>query len=283
MTKKFVAGQTLLYQDKWRNVLKNLKDKNVEIPAFAERAVEAKSLNFLDPAVYNKNKKKCTFNNTTYGCFEDLCRDYNTRERINYAGVDQYPEEFKEMVDRYEKLKIIRKAEPDELDKVQLNPCNILQTRENKFSFLVHPVINARANDDTTEDCSLMNIMHRGDILMESEEVETFDFWSAYHQFRLNYETMLMMGIKIDGVVYLCQTAMYGPSACVILINTLVNLAVMENALHFNCYRAFQNICSSFQRISKGKRTVVLERTVRRDFHRRYYCIKNHPRIPKKN
>ena len=222
-----------MHQSWWKAAFERLRSNNVEIKPFAERIVETMSLDFQDKHVYNAKRERVTFNNKSYSKNQQLRDEYNSMESPFYGGVKKYPKEFEKITKTYFKVGILRWAKKHELEHIQINPYNIVETKPNKFSMIIHPILNARYSKP---EFSLVNILDRGDQLVQADHFMVFDLSSCYHQFKLCYSSVLQMGIKIDGRVAVAQTAFYGPSPAVVLVNTMVNYAALDASLHFNVY-----------------------------------------------
>lgn len=214
----------------WRYRLDRLKKRDIYVPPWADRAVEY-GLNIRDKAVYLKNKERVIFNDIEYKRFKLLQDHFKYAKNPNYFGCTEFEEQCDKMVAEYEKLGIFREAETREIPLVQINPLNCLKVRENKFALLVHSLDNARYSQP---EMSLMDLLQRGEALIKPDNFTTHDLKSCYMQFELSRESKLAMGVRYKNRVLICQTGMYGPSAMVIMVNTLVNLICLDASIKFD-------------------------------------------------
>ena len=229
----WTAGTALDNQTVWLAAFSRLKEKYVLISPASERAVAQKEVCIFDPEIYLKNKENVTFQNQKYRKFVHLAEKYNTCKNPNYRGVEEFKSEFDTLVKDYFKLGIIRWATEDEIPHIQINPLNVIKTKESKFSLIIHSIHNCRYSKP---DMNLMDILNRGQQLREAKEYMVIDMKSCYHQFRLSRKSVLALGCRIDGRIAVWQTMGYGPSPAVYIVNNLVNYAVLDAALNHDTF-----------------------------------------------
>ena len=72
----------------------------------------------------------------------------------------------------------------------------------------------------------LTDISDEGLVLKEQKSLRCEDLKSCYHQYPISEKSMYASGCVYGGVVYLCQTMMYGPAPCVIIADELLDIAI---------------------------------------------------------
>ena len=140
----FKPGQALANQELWLEDLKFLKRQNFNVPKFAWQAIETQSVNLLSEEYCWKTKRNIQFNNKKFRSFDDLVQEYKckTESAINYSGCEENKEQFDKMMNEYLDLGIIEFAKPEQQETIIINPLNCLQTKPNKFSIILHTLIN---------------------------------------------------------------------------------------------------------------------------------------------
>lgn len=177
--KDWKAGVALENRREWLRVFDRLEHKHVLINPASKRAVDKQAICIFDPEIYAKNREIVTFNNQKYRKFSHLAQKYNDCKNPNYNGCVEFEREFDNLIEDYFKKAIIRWATPEEIPLVQINPLNIIQTKENKFSLIIHSVHNARYSKP---ECNLMNILNRGQQLLDAENYSVEDMKSCYSE-----------------------------------------------------------------------------------------------------
>ena len=81
------------------------------------------------------------------------------------------------MMDNYIELGIVKYLPEEECENAILNPLNLLETREGKFSIVLHTLINSLYRK---MDIKMMDVVHRGPILREATKLRTEDLVSCY-------------------------------------------------------------------------------------------------------
>ena len=229
---EFIAGQALANKSMLEAALRRLENKNVLIENFVYEAVEEGKINTRHPDVYLKNKEMVVWNNRKMR-FSDLQKHMNNSDNPNYEGTREFPEIYKELVEKYLKLKCFRVCKKEEEHLVQINPMNVIQTREDKFSLIIHSIDNCKYKKPA---CTLLNVLERGNQFMETDYLMCEDLKSCYHQYALNAESMYSMGVKYGDQILIAQVCFYGPSPAVKIINTLVNLVVLDSSLRHDVW-----------------------------------------------
>ena len=74
---------------------------------------------------------------------------------------------------------IVKYVPEEEAENIILNPLNLLETREGKFSIVLHTLVNSLYRK---MDIQLMDVVHRGEILREAEKLRTEDLVSCYRK-----------------------------------------------------------------------------------------------------
>ena len=225
---EWTAGVALDNQEAWSKAFNRLNEKHVLINPSSARAVKNKEVCIFDPEIYLKNRETVVFQNQKYRKFAHLAEKYNNCKNPNYRGVEEFRTEFDKLVKEYFEKGILRWATEAEIPSVQINPLNVIKTKESKFSLIIHSIHNSRYSKP---DMNLMDILNRGQQLRNAKEYMVIDMKSCYHQFRLSKKSVLALGCKIDGKVAVWQTMGYGPSPAVYIVNNLVNYAVLDAAL----------------------------------------------------
>ena len=124
----------------------------------------------------------------------------------------------------------MRKATDRELreESIWINPLNCIETGPGKYSVLLHWLGNGAYSKPKMH---LTDISEEGLVLREQKDYCCEDLKSCYHQYQLSERSMYASGCIYKGVVYLCQTTMYGPAPCVIIADELLAIAAMATGL----------------------------------------------------
>lgn len=179
----FVPGLALDKFEVWNEALQRRKQRHVLTHKSTERSIQTQRLNFRDPEVYDAKKINVEFNGKAYK-YKNLIEEYRNSKHPNYSGTVKYAEQYHALIKEYKQSKILRKAEDFELPNVIINPMNVIQVKPGKFSLIVHSLDNSRYKKP---DCQLMNILHRGNALVEAEEYRTEDLKSCYKWLKKRY------------------------------------------------------------------------------------------------
>ena len=228
----FQAGQALANKEYWVAAFKRLESRNVQIDDFAYDAVEEGMVNTRHKDVYIAKKTKVKFNNKWWQ-FSDLQAHYNNSSNPNYIGTEEYRDQYLKLVQKYKDWGAFRVCKESEYHKVQINPMNVIKQSETKYSLIIHSIDNCRYRKPS---CSLMNVLERGNQFMNCNYLIAADLKSCYHQFAINSESMYAMAVRFEGEILIPQTVFYGPSPAVKIINTLVNLLVLDAAIRYDCW-----------------------------------------------
>ena len=175
----FKPGNALSNKQLWLEDFHYLKFQQIPIPKFAWNAVNNQSINLLEPEYCWANKRGVNFNNKKYASFDHLVNEYKCKSEsdLNYKGCVEHKKIFEELMDSYIELGIVKYATEEESEKVILNPLNLLETREKKYSIVLHTLINSLYRK---MDIQMMDVVHRGPILREANKLRTEDLVSCY-------------------------------------------------------------------------------------------------------
>ena len=175
----FKPGNALSNRALWLEDLKFLKRQNFNIPRFAWRAVESQSVDLLENEYFWRSKRNIQFNNKKYRSFDDLVAEYRCKKEsaLNYSGCVDNKEKFDEMMQKYLEIGIIKFATPEQEKTVIINPLNCLETKTNKFSIILHTLINSMYRKMPIQ---LMDVCHRGNILKDITKLRSEDLVSCY-------------------------------------------------------------------------------------------------------
>ena len=177
----FSPGNALSNQTLWLEDFRYLQQQQIPIPKFAWNAVNNQSINLLEPEYCWANKRGIQFNNKKYQNFDQLVDEYKCKSEsdLNYKGCAEKKEIFEEMMDSYIELGIVKYLSEEESKKAILNPLNLLETREGKYSIVLHTLINSLYRK---MDIQMMDVVHRGAILREAKKLRTEDLVSCYQK-----------------------------------------------------------------------------------------------------
>ena len=172
------AGQALRKKVKWMEVVELLKSNKLPIKSFAMEAIQEGEMNTYHSSVRRKNSRKVTFNNKTYENQEALVAEYKVKSDCNYLGAKEKLEICRNMIKEYTEKKICREiVDTWEIEKVTINPINIMETKTNKFSLICHTLCNAEYSKPRVE---LLDITERGQVIKNMAQFRTEDLKSAY-------------------------------------------------------------------------------------------------------
>ena len=176
---EFYAGNALENSELWLEDLNFLKTQQFVIPNFAWRAVESKSINLLENEYCWRTKRNISFNNKRYRQFDDLVNEYRCKKEsdINYSGCKKNEEQFHKIMAEYLELGIIKYATPEQEKIAIINPLNCEETRPQKFSIILHTLINSLYRKMPIQ---LMDVCHRGNILKDIKKLRSEDLVSCY-------------------------------------------------------------------------------------------------------
>ena len=110
---------------------------------------------------------------------------------------------------------------------------HILETKAGKWSLICHSLHNAKYRDIKIK---LFDPTKESHILKNISEFRCEDLRSAYHQFPLDEESILLSGIKVFGRILVFQTLYYGTSAAVVIVNTINNMAASAEGIRANIF-----------------------------------------------
>lgn len=175
----FKPGNAFENQQLWLEDLKYLKHQQIPVPKFAWNSVNNQSISLLEPEYCWANKRGVSFNNKKYGNFDQLVSEYKCKSEIelNYKGCVENKTIFENMMNNYIELGIVKYLPEEECENVILNPLNLLETREGKFSIVLHTLINSLYRK---MDIKMMDVVHRGPILREATKLRKEDLVSCY-------------------------------------------------------------------------------------------------------
>ena len=231
----FKAGQALLNKSAWEKDIKLLQQNGIEPKAFLKRSVERGTVGYFDPHYFAKNKSP-VFNKQQYSSLQELVEKYQKMDEsaINYKGLEQHRFIFEQKLEEYLKLGIMREATERERreENIWINPLNCIKTGEGKYSVLLHWLGNGAYSKPRMH---LTDISEEGLVLKEQTSLRCEDLKSCYHQYPLSDRSMYASGCVYRGVVYICQTMMYGPAPCVIIADELLEIAATATAIRHNC------------------------------------------------
>lgn len=108
-----------------------------------------------------------------------------------------------------------------------------METKKDKWSLICHCLHNSKYKDCKIK---LFDPTKQSHILKNIDEFRCEDLSSAYHQYPLDEESMLLSGIRVFGRVLVFQTLYYGTSSAVVIVNTLNNLAASAEAIRSNLW-----------------------------------------------
>ena len=108
-----------------------------------------------------------------------------------------------------------------------------METKPGKWSLICHALHNAKYRQNKI---NLFDPTKESHILKSISEFRCEDLKSAYHQFPMDNESILLCGFKVFGRVLVFQTLFYGTSAAVIIVNTINNLAAQAQGIRSNIF-----------------------------------------------
>ena len=178
-TSTFKPGNALVNQALWLEDFHYLKNQQIPVPKFAWNAANNQSISLLEPEYCWANKRGISFNNKKYGSFDQLVNEYKCKSEsdLNYKGCVENKQIFEKMMEEYISIGIVKYATEEEEKTVILNPLNLLETREGKYSIVLHTLVNSLYRK---MDIQMMDVVHRGAILREAEKLRTEDLHSCY-------------------------------------------------------------------------------------------------------
>ena len=177
----FKPGNALCNKALWLEDFHYLKNQQIPVPKFAWNSVNNQAVSLLEPEYCWSNKRGISFNNKKYGNFDQLVEEYRCKSEsdLNYKGSRENKEKFEEMMESYLSMGIIKYVPEEESKKIVLNPLNLLETREGKFSIVLHTLVNSLYRK---LDIQMMDVVNRGAILREAEKLRTEDLVSCYRK-----------------------------------------------------------------------------------------------------
>ena len=79
-------------------------------------------------------------------------------------------------------------------------------------------------------------IAEEGDLIKDYTSHRCEDLKSAYHQYPLSKKSVLASACRYRGRVLVCQTMMYGPAPCVIIANSILEVATQAISVRTKKY-----------------------------------------------
>ena len=183
VVKEWKAGRALKKREKWLEVVEIVKSNKLPIKSFAMEAIENGELDIFHRSVKRRNTGKVRFNNKDYENQEALVAEYKAKPDCNYLGAKDHVEVCRKMIKEYTEKKICREVTENwELEKVTINPINVMETKKDKFSLICHTLCNAEYSKPRVE---LLDITDRGQVIKDMSEFRTEDLKSAYRESQL--------------------------------------------------------------------------------------------------
>lgn len=122
----FKPGRALRNTELWMQDIALLKQHHYPVPEFAESMISKGVVTFTHAHIYNKSRKKVSFNNEEFESIASLERKYKCKQDPNYLGAKEHEEILTKMVTDYEKSGILREARSHEMSRIVINPVNTL-------------------------------------------------------------------------------------------------------------------------------------------------------------
>lgn len=176
----FKPGRALRNKELWLQDVNILKLHHYPVPSFAESIIRKGLVSLTHSHVYNRARRKVSFNNEDFDCVESLETKYRCKEDPNYQGARNQEEILRKMVTDYEKSGILREGRSHELSKIVINPVNILETKKGKWSLICHSLHNSKYKESKIE---LFDPTKESHILKKIEEFRCEDLKSAYSHY----------------------------------------------------------------------------------------------------
>lgn len=251
---KFTPGLALSNQALWLEDLHFLKNQQIPIPKFAWNSVNNQAINLLEPEYCWANKRGIQFNNKKFGNFDQLVNEYKCKseEDLNYKGCVQHKQIFEEMMESYIEAGIVKYATEEETKHVVLNPLNLLETREGKFSIVLHTLINSLYRK---MDIQMMDVVHRGAILRDAKKLRSEDLVSCYKKVFICHQVKHCRGTTEKSRFFeqINKNYFREISNFYTIINTCLNhqYKLSENSIHL-CGGRFKGKIIVFQTLFYG-------------------------------
>ena len=135
----FEPGKALRKTELWMQDVQLLKHHHYPVPEFAENMIKKGVVGFTHPHIYNRSRRKVTFNSEEFDNIERCELKYRSKQDPNYNGAREQEVILRKMVEEYEACGILREPENNEYNRVVINPVNAWLT---KFGFEIRENLN---------------------------------------------------------------------------------------------------------------------------------------------
>ena len=220
LSRNFVGGQ-LFKGPAWPEELRKYSKLATPEPWLA-KSIRDKEVTLEHSSLVNFGFKQIVFNKRTYSGWEAL----KNEDIENYGSAEHVSEE---MVSSWLNSGIIRKAEPNELNEVVLNPVHCVNADEasrklgKKPRFILHCKLNAVSKPQSTKLETVSNCLYR---IIQLEEATVLDAKKAFWQIPIALSSQRLCGFKLFGTVWLPRVLMFGFSQGTHICNSLLRVPI---------------------------------------------------------
>ena len=133
------------------------------------------------------------------------------------------------MVASWLQSNIIRKAEPNEIDQVVLNPIHCVnadaeaQKQGKKARLILHCKLNAVTKPQKTKLETVSNCLYR---IIQLEEATVLDARKAFWQIPIAQSSQRLCGFKLFGTIWLPRVLMFGYTHGTHICNALLHIPI---------------------------------------------------------
>lgn len=140
----FIGAQLFEKGDLWDLLKEETKKAGGHVAPMVEKFIAAREVCAMHPTIFHGNKQMISFPHTnasgSFDNFSKLTDHFKslTEKERNYATIKQRPGDAQVMMNQLLRQKCVKIVDPKDLDKLTLNPANILDRSGGKTQLLVH-------------------------------------------------------------------------------------------------------------------------------------------------
>ena len=246
---KFVGGQILKNQAKWRQAVAFLEDNGGHVPEFFKEAVETGKFNVRHPAYTNKNASHVCFRGFVYKSKHQLLK----ADLKNRKSVAQNLADVKNECEVLEKCQVIRRITKEEAEEPGSVVSPILWVTQvksdgSKKNRLIH---HCRLNYMYSKPrFALTQIADELDQLAEFEEIAKYDMEKFFYQFSIDEVSSKTLRFRVGEDYFEWKALCMGISCAPYIAQTASGVLTEVFSRTYNVYiGSFIVVCVDFSDI----------------------------------
>ena len=216
--------------ESWDLVTAETKSSGGYVSRMADKFIASREVCILHPKIFHKNKQMISFPHSkadgSFDNYEKLTDHFKTLEEHerNYSKIKERPGDAQVMINGLLRKNCIEIVDPKDLEKLTLNPADILDRSGGKTQLLVHWLGNACYSKPKLTLDLLSNCAPQ---IRNFKALNKTDLKQCYWQYKVSEVSSWQLGFSVNGVYYRCKALPFGP-ACAVYIVQSVNQIPME-------------------------------------------------------